>query len=187
MRVLNTTNNPLLLRKVGASITSTNTSVREIISAYTEEILTPKTAANCLRLMRLDVSNSRSVNELDGTQSTESLVWQLTRNIRIGIIKRGIRVCTLARKAERVMETTHQRVSGITKDIHEHVNRNVYTFKDNNSGVVHRAGSISRYADQKRVKRVEIFDLESAQDTTPELLMERSNRRIERRGLKFAD
>ena len=180
-RELNDTNNRSLLRKVGAHITATNSAVRDIVNAYNAEVMLPKTAANCLRLLRREIAES-----VDSTDDT--LVWKLTKNVRIGIIKRGIRLCTLARKAERVMANTHHRVNDITKYDTKHFHVTVYSFRDNNSGRVFEAGQLIQDKENKdeQTNSVNNFHIDDIGDTTAELLMERSNRRLERRGLKFS-
>lgn len=182
-RILADLNNPSLVRKIGAHITSTNSTVRGIVSAYYKEALSSKTAANCLRLLRREIVDSADLNE----NHTMLLVHQLTRNLRIGIIKRGIRVCTLARKSERVMANLQHRVHNISTEYGIHATTQVYKFNDKSSGLVHVAGYVTTidHLPNTVFTNHNRFDMDTIQDITPEILMERSTRRLARRGLKF--
>lgn len=171
-RELSRPGNDVLVKSVTRRIVSTNTAVNDLVSAYESEVLTAKTLANCLRLMREEVAKENSVNIID----------QLRQNVQIGLIKRGIRQSTIARKAERVMVSPQTRScfseleftssSEIPYAIH-------YAFKDSASGHIYFAGLKTIPEGEVRTHSLHSNDVV---DVTPEILMERSNRRCLRQG-----
>lgn len=171
-RELSRPGNDVLIKSVTRRIVSTNTAVNDLVSAYECERLSAKTLANCLRLMREEIAKENSVNIID----------QLRQNVQIGLIKRGIRQSTIARKAERVMVSPETRsifsapqfCTGENKPYAVH-----YEFKDKTSGHIYGAGLKTIPDGISHVYRVYA---DSVKDVSPEILMERSNRRCARQG-----
>jgi hypothetical protein len=177
-RLLNEGKKELLRRSVGRRITGTASQVNQLIRAYEYRNINPKTLANCLRLMREEIS----VGEFGIT-----IEEQLCRNVQIGYIKQGIRLATIGRKAERVMVSPESRSTKITS---EHTDDGIYGeyfFKDSESGALYKAGESYQYiddtgrqaddwngADWKDVNRLKSTEVNHI---TPELLHERSLRR----------
>lgn len=102
-RELNRLQDSVLLRNCGKRITATAKQVAELNYAYEYGFISPKTLANTLRLMRLEVT------EEPDTDFTS----RLRKNVQIGTIKRGIRLATVSRKAERIMNAPISRSSEI--------------------------------------------------------------------------
>lgn len=99
-RALDESGNKSFVRNAGRSITNTAKQVGELINAYENGAIQSKTVANCLRLMRQDISS----NEYFGEGFSDlRLITRLTQNIQIGYIKRAMRMCVSAKKSERVM------------------------------------------------------------------------------------
>lgn len=175
-RTLNELGNESLKRSVGRRITSTTSAVNDLVGSYERGFLPAKTVANCLRLMREEVTKDEdSVFWMDldlrsKKQSLYHLVDKLRRNVQIGAIKRGIRLCQIARKAEHVMKSPYGLFDDGTK-----------YFQDIQSGRVFEAGKIFEYMgfDITAVKK---FNRDEVSDVTPELLVERSNKRCKRLG-----
>lgn len=177
-RTLNTLGNKTLMRNVGKRIVSSNKAVADLVRSYELCFLTAKTLANCLRLMREEIS----IAEIPEDKSPEKLVEQLTRNIQIGVIKQGIRLSTLARKAERVMESPISRCN-FSKCTAENVIE--FWFKDSNSNKIYPAGSAFIEKDKHGTiignnNYPSVFQIKDVNDITPELLMRRSNKRCAR-------
>lgn len=171
-RELSRPGNDVLIKSVTRRIVSTNTAVNDLVNAYENEQLTAKTLANCLRLMREEVSKENSVNIID----------QLRQNVQIGLIKRGIRQSTIARKAERVMVSPETRSIFSSPQFCTGENEPYavyYVFKDKPSGHVYYAGLKTIPDGVSYTYRV-YADL--VNDVTPEILMERSNKRCLRQG-----
>lgn len=171
-RELSRPGNDILVKSVTRRIVSTNTAVNDLVSAYESDELSAKTLANCLRLMREEVAKENSVNIID----------QLRQNVQIGLIKRGIRQSTIARKAERVMVSPDTRscfsepqfISGSENPYAVH-----YEFKDSTSGHVYAAGA--KTLPEGKSYTYSLYS-DDVIDVTPEILMERSNRRCARQG-----
>lgn len=180
VRALNKLNNPSVGRSVGKRITSSSKCVNELVQSYSEGTMSAKSVANCLRLMRLEVSSGISEYAFPCSQR---LIDQLTRNVQIGLIKRAMRLCTIARKAERVMENPTQRGKIINFTRGSVLGDSVqYSFTDSTTKEQYTAGSLFMYPGYPMVTITNRFDLNEIKDVTPELLMERSNRRCKRLG-----
>lgn len=183
-RKVNEINDAVLTRSCGKKITATNNTVSELIRAYETGACSAKTVANCLRLMRADISATEC----------HYLVDQLCRNVQIGYIKRGLRLCHVARKGERVMENPDANSSRAEVVINEaapelgrtEMAETFYYFIDYTNGAEYLAGSSQTYAGNPWFSMTRTTSngvmREDVQDTTPELLMERSNRRCLRLG-----
>lgn len=162
-----------LNRAVGRRITGTTSAVNDLVGAYERGFLPVKTVANCLRLMREEVTNEQIIDVAYymgvPANPLRSLVDKLRRNVQIGAIKRGIRLCQIARKSEHIM--TKRR--GLVDE-----SGTVY-FRDSQSGCVFEAGKIFKYMGVD-INAVRKFNRDEVSEITPELLMERSNRRCKR-------
>jgi hypothetical protein len=168
-RELSRVENSLLSKSIGRRITSTNTAVRDLISAYESGSLSAKTFANCLRLMREEVSSEVSITLID----------QLRKNVQIGLIKRGIRLCSVARKSERVLENVDNKSTKVPF-VSTVSSGTTYTFTDSMSGRTFVAGiKYDGWDDTVYPSRVWLSEVD---DINPEILMERSNRRCARQG-----
>ena len=165
--------NPTFARCVGKRITATNRSVAELLSGYETGSVSAKTVANCLRLMRLEISNE--VDPFNGVESTERLIDQLRRNVQIGAIKRAIRLTTIARKAEHVMAKPGERArrTEVVDNLH------LYKVVDTITNAEYTAG-YSSLTDgdtwSSIIYREEFVDID------PNLLHDRSLRRCTRLG-----
>lgn len=130
-RTLNEIGSINILRNTGKRITGTAAQVAELETAYSISAISPKTLANSLRLMREEIRNS--ITETGFTKT--NLVEQLRSNVQIGLIKRGLRLAAVGRKAERVMDAPHNRASNVfstigTEDVDGGIKRSDYYFKD---------------------------------------------------------
>lgn len=115
-RVLNIIGDEVEIRITGKRITATTKAVNELVFAYEDERISAKTLANTLRLMREEITSEDLLyNSLWHKKNGYKLVEQLRRNVQIGHIKQGIRLATVARKAQRVMVDPENRASGIVK------------------------------------------------------------------------
>lgn len=174
-RLLNDRNDSNQARSVGKQITATNRAVNELTQCYEAGALSAKTLANVLRLMRSEVTNGEPLGE--------PIIDQLRRNIQIGLIKRGIRLSTVARKAERVMSSPDARAA----------RRHAYSpgpdivvesfyFNDSTTNTEYHAGDrIHIEGEQSRLVGKIVYP-DDVGDVTPELLMQRSDRRCARQG-----
>lgn len=179
VRTLNEYNSPALTRSVGKRITASSKCVNELVDAYSLNAMTAKSVANCLRLMRSEVSMPCPLL----APSADRLVDQLTRNVQIGLIKRAMRLCTVARKAERVMENPEARASKKTFSLSTAgVAQVLYEFKDATSGNQYVAGRSVMFGTSKPAIIPKTFAFDDIKDVSSELLMERSNRRCKRLG-----
>jgi len=169
-RVLNELGDESLNRSVGRRITNTTNAVNDLVYSYSIGFLPSKTVANCLRLMREEIVNeiSYEVNYEYNTRSSRVLVDKLRRNVQIGAIKRGIRLCQVARKAEKVMTRP------------AYFDGSLF-FRDKPSGKVFEGGRVIQ-SDDKEIRIVRTFGIGEVSDVTPELLVERSNKRCKRLG-----
>lgn len=178
VRTLNEIGNQSLSRSVGRRITTTSNAVNDLVYSYSLGFLTSKTVANCLRLMREEVTKDEdSVFWMDldlrsKKQSLYLLVDKLRRNVQIGAIKRGIRLCQVARKAEKRMESPY----GCDNEGRKY-------FIDGQSGKCFQAGMI---LDGGRTVAIRKFSVDEVSDVSPELLVERSNKRCKRLGKPHA-
>lgn len=182
VRALNELNDEAVTRSVGKRITANSKCVNDLVHAYSVGELPAKTVANCLRLIRQEVSIPSPITEF----SPNRLIEQLTRNVQIGLIKKAMRLCTVARKAERVMENPERRASTRTLNCEDGLWQEVhYSFIDSTSNEKYDAGYVykSLYGENpKPIPMTNIFNFDDIKDVTSELLMERSNRRCKRLG-----
>lgn len=166
-RELNKLQDPTLLRNCGKRITATFKQVRELNQAYTVGEISPKTLANTLRLMRLEVTNEPDVD----------FVNRLRKNVQIGCIKQGIRLATVGRKAERVMVNPQMRSS--MKRVNGELCATAYYFTDSTSKKQISAGYLF-YPDHDHTvveTVVNRYSADEVETVTPKLLHERSERR----------
>ncbi len=168
-RALNDLNSQTSLRSAGKRITATRKQVNELENSFFEHRLSAKTVANCLRLMRFEISEQVNDHPLN---CKERLIEQLIRNVQIGYIKRGIRLCSVARKAERKLETAKLEDSYRVSD-----EISLVKLFDSQSKRYVVAGMI-----ENGKKHLAIIDSHQIETVTPELLMERSDRRCKRLG-----
>lgn len=171
VRALNEIGNPILTRSVGKRLTATNRMVNELILGYQNESLEAKTVANTFRLMRQEIAS-------EAKDTSQPLVDQLRRNVQIGYIKKGIRLTSVARRAERVMENPTER--GLW-ELQEKNFSKIYFF-DRQSQKLICAGFERRYNNDDVDRYTNRLELQEVTDITAELLMERSNRRCLRQG-----
>ena len=179
VRVLNEYNNSAVTRSVGKRITASSKCVNELVEAYQLNAMSAKSVANCLRLMRAEVSMPCPVS----APSPDRLIDQLTRNVQIGLIKKAMRLCTIARKAERVMENPDKRSANQKFSLSTAgVAQTLFEFKDSESGKTYTAGRALMFGTSKPCLLPKTFKFEDVQDVTAEILMERSDRRCKRLG-----
>ena len=167
-RALNELNSLNTSRSAGKRITATRSQVADLEEAYTIGVLPSKTVANCLRLMRLEITSQENPY-ID--HSVERLIEQLTRNVQIGYIKKGLRLCSVARKAERKLEVS------TLEDGFGELTHTVKLF-DRQSGKYINAGIIDASGHKSKIT---VFS-DDVETVTPEVLMTRSNRRCARQG-----
>lgn len=167
VRELNKLQDPTALRNCGKRITATFKQVRELNRAYTVGEISPKTLANTLRLMRLEITN----------EPDSDFVNRLRKNVQIGCIKQGIRLATVARKAERVMTNPQMRSS--MKRVNTELDATAYYFTDSTSKKLISAGYLFHHNDDHIAVEtiVNRYNVNEVEMITPELLHERSVRR----------
>jgi hypothetical protein len=176
-RKLNEMQDVALLRSTGRRITATFHQTKQLVAAYEQGTgnggIDTKTLANCLRLMREEITNEIVVDKVQ-----YKIIHQLRRNVQIGHIKRAIRLATIARKAERVMSSPDAKASDVSgKALGVMVTELSYYFTDSQSNKKYLAGvTISDEADESYVL-IHKFKLSDVETITPELLHERSERR----------
>lgn len=181
-RRLNEDKNSVALRSAGRRISGTAAQVRQLITAYEANYIDPKTLANLLRLMREEISSEPKPKE-------NIFEDQLRRNVQIGYIKQGIRLASVARKAEHVMNSPldkGRKFNEIEYDDGLKV-QEIY-FYDNQTGKLIKAGEL--YSNIKTNESigsmVHIPIAEEVDNNTTELLHLRSNRRCLRLGKSHA-
>lgn len=158
-------------RSVGQSISNTKRQVHELLDSFERDALTSKTVANILRLMREDVSRNRK----------DTLISMLSSNVQIGHIKRAIRLMTEQRKNETMMNkpSVLERFSYEEYRPKNFPRGEIYVKRITRNGEVigecmkFDDGYVSSYA-----IKVDIY----TEDKTPEELMEKSIKRLERLG-----
>jgi len=174
-RTLNEVGSELLLRSVGKQISSTAKLVKELVFSYQYGYLSPKTLANTLRLLREEVKYSANYAGTD----KEYLVDQLRRNVQIGFIKRGLRVASIGRKAEHVMDNPYKRGVSIESANHHGTTIETVSFNDQQFGYF-VAGKIFKEANELPVVVTSKFNAENVDVITPGVLHARSQARCER-------
>jgi hypothetical protein len=169
-RLLNEGKKELERRSMGRRITGTSAQINQLILSYESGCLGPKTLANCLRLMREEISTGNF-----GITIEE----QLCRNVQIGYIKQGIRLATVGRKAERVMSSPVAKSSKVLSEQGDDGIYDEYFFRDSETGTQYKAGEGYQYIDEFGGSWTEVNRLKSEEvnHITPELLHERSVRR----------
>lgn len=178
-----------MTRNVGKQITATSRAVNDLLFAYSEGALSPKTVANCLRLMRQEVSyevtyfpsslevEASQIDKAEAQFSKERLISQLRRNVQIGMIKRGLRLCTVARKAEHVMASPEKRSSSMIPQTHLWRDSLTFQFFDSSTQAFYDAGTLSLASDGEVYVEQKLFSPDEINDITPDTLIERSERR----------
>lgn len=164
--------NERLSRSVSRTVNGSQTAVKQIVKAFEAGTLVADTVGNILRLMRLEVVNEPMEKEFSDLR----LVQQLSKNVRIGSIKKAIRMAQRASIANRVM--------GRPVDDHERDDFMRYghgitverCFWDEDklilAGIIRK--SLGGYV------KIPNTGMISYDTTTPELLMERSIARRKR-------
>jgi hypothetical protein len=180
VRVLNAYDNAAMTRNAGKRITASSKCVNELVDAYQFGALTAKTVANCLRLMRSEIAVP-AVSSFQAP-SPERLIEQLVRNVQIGLIKKAMRLCTISRKAERVMENPDMRAARYCHIGNGNPVVVKYSFVDSETSTLYVAGEVVQYEGREPVTYNKKFQFKEINDVTAELLMERSNRRCLRQG-----
>jgi len=145
---------------------SFNTNVNQIENAVASGVMSAHAAANFLRLLREDATK---ITFADVGQ--DKFIAQLLRNVIIGNIKRAIRKVTTMRKVENSnVNFDKMRHKGSAKSTSAGT---IYTVLGLDAGIKYNDGDYYRvYPDYDCL----------VDTTTPELLMERSNRRCLRQG-----
>lgn len=155
--------NPGAMKSCSNRIRTFNTNVNEIEDAVAAGYMSAHVAANLLRLLRTDAASI----ELNADVVEGRFISQLLRNVIIGHIKRAIRRVTTMRKIESGnvnLPKIRTKGSRIVRGAGE----SIYSILGYVAGVEYTDGGYLR----------QFPDYEALEDgTTPELLMERSNRR----------
>lgn len=155
--------NPGAMKSCSNRIRTFNTNVNEIESAVANGFMSAHVAANLLRLLRTDAASI----ELNADVVEGKFISQLLRNVIIGHIKRAIRRVTTMRKIESGnVNLPKVRVKG-SRTMSD-ASQSVYSILGHVAGVEFADGDYYR-------QFPEYTELQD--NTTPELLMERSNRR----------
>lgn len=184
VRFLDAIEDESLNRAISRRITSTNNAVRDLLNAYDCQNLSTKTIANCLRLMRQEIVTDVGCHSF----TDDTTIDNLRRNVQIGIIKRGLRLCAISRKAERVMQNPDFRSSEREVVEVDGGIETLYKFRDSQSGKLYSAGMVFKSDGTEPFFGMDgdVFITHHEQNDvdyiTPELLHERSNRRCLRQG-----
>jgi hypothetical protein len=175
-RKLNEAQDVALLRSTGRRITATFHQTKQLVAAYEQGTgnggIDTKTLANCLRLMREEITNEYVPCAIE-----HIIISQLRRNVQIGHIKRAIRLATIARKAERVMTSPDMKASDVSGKATSNVTEFSYYFTDSQSNKKYLAGVTIRDDADENFVLIHKFNLSDVETITPELLHERSERR----------
>jgi hypothetical protein len=158
--------NPFIMKNCSNRIRTFNTNVNQIENAVAEGAMTAHVAANLLRLLR----NDATLIALPDEVVEGKFIAQLLRNVIIGHIKRAIRRVTTIRKIENGNVTLSQVQRKATKSIGD--GTAVYSILGYIAGIEAHGGYIRENPPYSIIE----------DGTTPELLMERSNRRCLRQG-----
>lgn len=168
VRVLAQLDDKPFSRSVAKRINSVTAQVNDLVIAY-QFGAQAKTVANCLRLMRSELT----VDGIERGKSLYALADQLRRNVQIGAIKRGLRLCSIARKAEKVMANPSKRST--ERQSQEYPGMSEYYFTDRQSGLRVMAGySVG----DNYIAATQ--DMDAVGDKTAEMLMQRSDARCKR-------
>lgn len=161
-------NNPRAGKACSVRAQTFNTNVNQIEQAVRTG-MTPRVAANLLRLLR----DEATTIDFDDTIKDGKFIAQLLRNVIIGNIKRALRAVSTLRKIENGNINPAQLFRKAAVHTVPGQTTMYYTIVGYPAGMVLEDGSYFRqFPDYDQ-----IFD-----ETTPELLMERSNRRCLRQG-----
>jgi hypothetical protein len=155
--------NPGAMKSCSNRIRTFNTNVNEIEDAVADEYMSAHVAANLLRLLR----NDAATIELGADVVEGKFISQLLRNVIIGHIKRAIRRVTTMRKIESG-NVNLPKVRAKGARIACGKGDSVYNILGHVAGV--------EFADGSYYRQFPVYT-ELEDSTTPELLMERSNRR----------
>jgi len=160
--------NPSAMRTCSNRIRTFNTNVNELEDAVAGGYMSAHVAANLLRLLRDDATKI----ELDPSVVEAKFISQLLRNVIIGHIKRAIRRVSTLRKIENGnVNLPKVRTKGAR--VVRGAGESIYSILGYVAGVEYSDGEYYR----------QFPDYDAIEDgTTPELLMERSNRRCLRQG-----
>jgi len=158
--------NPFVMKNCSNRIRTFNTNVNEIERSVADGAMTAHVAANLLRLLRNDAAAIALPDDVvDG-----KFISQLLRNIIIGHIKRAIRRVTTVRKIENGNVNLHKVKRKAAKSVGD--GTIVYSILGYIAGIEAHGGYIRTNPTYGLI----------TDETTPELLMERSNRRCLRQG-----
>jgi hypothetical protein len=201
VRVLNSIDNEKLARKAGKAISATNKLVSELVDAYDCDAISTTTLATSLRLIRKSIMDSENTTQVPLFGTTDCLtvcihdaycvVNDLTRNIQIGVVKRAMRLASIAKKGERVAANAHRRTkqvrdSNITR-MPQNIQAREHTFSDDFGNVYVGGMSIKHTTDTEygAAQPVKIYS-DNIRDNTVEKLIERSTKRLARRGMEYS-
>ncbi len=155
--------NPLAMKSCSNRIRTFNTNVNEIEDSVAAGYMTAHVAANLLRLLR----DEATLIELDPSIAEAKFISQLLRNVIIGHIKRAIRRVSTLRKIESG-NVNLPKIRAKGSRVVRNAGESIYSILGYVAGVEYSDGDYYR----------QFPDYEAIEDgTTPELLMERSNRR----------
>jgi hypothetical protein len=165
-RILNE-RNPAAVKACAVRAQTFNNNVNGIERAVTDGQMTAHVAANLLRLLRDDATRIEFNDMVEG-----KFIAQLLRNVIIGNIKRAIRRVTTLRKIENG-NVNSDKITRKASVMHVTKESTQYSILGYPAGVLYNDGKYYRqYPEYCEIK----------DETTPELLMERSNRRCLRQG-----
>jgi hypothetical protein len=162
-------NNPRAGKACSVRAQTFNMNVNQIEQAVRTG-MTPRVAANLLRLLR---DEATTIDFDDTIIKDGKFIAQLLRNVIIGNIKRALRVVSTLRKIENGNTNPAQLSRKAAVHTIPGINATYYTILGYPAGVIHDDGDFYRQIPDYD----QIFD-----ETTPELLMERSDRRCLRQG-----
>ena len=162
-----TERNPFVMKNCSNRIRTFNTNVNQIEYAVASDAMSAHVAANLLRLLRTDAASI----ELPEEVVEGKFISQLLRNVIIGHIKRAIRRVTTVRKIENGNMNLPKVQRKASKSIG--VSGDVYSIMGYVAGF--------RDAEGEYTPLMPLYD-QIEDGTTPELLMERSDRRCLRQG-----
>jgi hypothetical protein len=166
VRRLNELDSKPLQRAVGVRVSQFNTNVRDIENSYKVGYMSAKTAANLLRMLRVEAT------QLTLSNTDDKIVGQLMQNTIIGNIKHTARKITVIRKIENGNSSLAKLKTKGSKG-REIYGCTEYTILGYPAGYAFGESEYDR-------EIPDIADIED--DVTPELLMERSDRRCLRQG-----
>lgn len=175
---LNFRGSDIMTKNVSRGISATAKQVADLINSYTIGSLSAKTLANCCRLMRDEITLS---GKFPYATSIDWKIDRLRMNVQIGHIKRGIRLATVARKAEHVMTDPRKRSCAYHTHDTKYHQETIFSFRDNTTGKVYTAGSYCEYSGDDGEFLLETISEKEVNAGMVEKLVEKSKNRKERK------